>query len=151
MSGVAIVEVPNADPAWVPLASGVRVLVQPAGEVELATARAWMRRAIEKIEAIAPLPEQGEAGQATRQSVSNALFVRGLARLCVQGWEGVNGEFSPGAAAVLIEMPGMTVPFLDAALRIHNARAAEGNESGLAPNGTLAAGQPIAKDAEAPA
>ena len=154
-----MIEVPAFE--WWDLAHGVSVLAKPAAEVEYATARAWTRRAVEKIEAIEPLPDTPVELPATdnksvrqvyeRDAVFNGLLTQNLARLCISDWKGVKGPFSPEGAARLMEVDGMAAPFGARVLATFLQRVSEGNASGSAPNGTSEADPDTAKDAAPPA
>jgi hypothetical protein len=63
-----------------------------------------------------------------------------LARLTITAWEGVEGDCTPDACAVLMQMIGMAEEYFPAALAVMMAHDAEGNAFAPAPSGTSAAG-----------
>lgn len=136
-----MIEVTDMSPRWVDLAQGARVLLVPPGEAEIATASAWANQAMDRVEAVEVLDEK------YRNQIYTGLFARGIARLCIKGWEGVKGECTPDGAASLIQMPGQTAPFVIELNKVIKLGREEGNGSGAAPNGTSAAAPDTAGDA----
>ncbi|MDQ1079695.1 hypothetical protein [Pseudoroseomonas cervicalis] len=132
-------------PRWLELARGVRVLYAPPGEAEWAAAVIMARRHLAEIEA-----KTGEMSEVERGALLDRLIAKGAARLAISGWEGVEDEFSPAGAEILMSMPGMFELFIRQVMADLDAVKSEGNASAPAPNGTSEAGENTATDVASP-
>lgn len=142
------------EPVWLDLPMGVRVQVRPYRAAILNAARVYAGRVLEalaKAEAdrreagLPPSPDDaGLDDPDMRAGLSEMLVHKGIARHAIIAWEGVGGEASPENFGRLMESPVFAGPFMDKYLALRTILDAEGNASAPAPNGTSAAGAPIA-------
>lgn len=132
---------PSFDARWTDLAQGVRVYHRPATRAEVTAASAWARQEADKAtEATAALLNGAKPSDDRMAAVVMGFTSIALARLTITAWEGVEGDCTPDACAVLMQMIGMAEAFFPAALSVMMQQDAEGNGFAPAPNGTLAAG-----------
>ncbi|MFO1058494.1 MAG: hypothetical protein U1E53_16195 [Dongiaceae bacterium] len=86
--------------------------------------------------------------------MAETLLVKILGRQVIEAWEGVQladgsgpAPVTPEAVNELLDLPAMAVAFLRQATEPIAALVAEGNGSGVAPNGTMAAAPTTARGA----
>jgi hypothetical protein len=134
---------------WVELPHGVRLRVAPLTTVVVAAAQASARRRALELLGKEELPEQ----ENLRRGVALMLTIQALGRECIRAWEGVVDEegamvpAAPEAIEVLLSHEEMAFAFFDAVMAPLRVVEAEGNASGPAPHGTVAAGQNTAEAA----
>lgn len=134
---------PVAEPYWLDLAPGVRVLVDPCSSALMVAARS-----APEVEAVAL--DGSEHEQAL-------VFAKAIARIAIRAWEGVGDidgnpvEPSPALIAALLDLypifERFQVDYLGRGLMLE----AEKNASSPAPSGTSAGARPIAVPAGEPA
>jgi hypothetical protein len=134
---------------WVELPHGVRLRVAPLTTVMVAAAQAAARRRALELLGKEDVPEQ----ENLRRGVALMLTIQALGRECIRAWEGVVDEegamvpAAPEAIEVLLSHEEMAFAFFDAVMTPLRVVEAEGNASGPAPHGTVAAGQNTAEAA----
>lgn len=134
---------PVAEPYWLDLAPGVRVLVDPCSSALMVAARSTP-----EVEAIAL------DGSAHEQAL---VFAKAIARIAIRDWEGVGDvdgnpvEPTPALIAALLDLypifERFQVDYLGRGLMLE----AEKNALSPAPRGTSAGATPIAVPAADPA
>lgn len=134
---------PVAEPTWLDLAAGVRVLVDPCSSAIMVAARSTP-----EVEAIAL--DGSEHEQAL-------VFAKAIARIAIRAWEGVGDidgnpvEPSPALIDALLDLypifERFQVNYVGRGLMLE----AEKNVSPPAPSGTSAGARPIAVPAADPA
>jgi hypothetical protein len=144
-----MLKLPSAEPAWLDLPRGVRVLHRPASPAEYVAANAWAHaRATEAEDAMRE--RLGDVTTDHRGLYAGFLCIA-LARLCVTAWEGVEGDCTPDGLAALMQVHGMAEVYLVAAMALVMGLRDEGNGSAPAPNGTTAGAPTTAGPVEQPA
>jgi hypothetical protein len=151
------------EPRWLDLGYGVRVLVRPFNAAVLAAVRNEAGQLAREIRdnrmALflagldpANLPDLDD--EHVISGLAEAMLVKILGRQVIEAWEGVlqadgsaPAPVTPEAVNELLDLPAMAVAFLRQATEPIAALVAEGNGSGAAPNGTMAAAPAIATGA----
>ncbi len=161
--GVRISENPPVDPYWLPLPRGVEVYVKPLSPALYQTARiAGTRkvgilleaqdRIIEAGGVIEDLPDLTDEN--AKLGLSQVFFAENLAIVAIMEWSGVydmegeKAKVSEGMIRGLMADPLINDAFLTRYISRLEAWLAEGKDSGISPNGTMAQVPNIAKGVE---
>lgn len=142
------------EPYWLDLPAGVRVKVRPLNTAIMSAAQAQV------IKQILAMRDSGDRGAPNmdddqiRLGLSESLLIKALALGAIVEWEGVMLPDSDGLAPITPQTTGdlMDIWFIAQEFWKQYTSSlslleAEGNASGLAAHGTLAAGQATAKGA----
>jgi hypothetical protein len=144
-----MLRLPSAEPTWLDLAQGVRVLHRPASPAEFSAANHWAAGRVAAAEAaLVERLGMAELPEADRRNVHAGYLVAALARLCIRDWSGVEGPCTAEGLESLMQVSGMAEAYLPAAMALVMAVATEGNGCAPAPNGTMAGAPNTAGDAE---
>jgi hypothetical protein len=152
------------EPRWLDLGYGVRVRVRPINAAVLGAARSEAQalgrqlrddRTALLLAGLDPANLPNLDDEHALAGIAEALLAKILARATIEAWEGVlardgdgPAEPTPAAIADLMEFPHMAAAFLARSTAPLDALVTEGNGSGTAPNGTMAAVPPTATGAE---
>ncbi len=150
-------------PYWLELPAGVRVKLRPLSTAIMSAAQAcvikqitgWRRERQSRLEAgadVSDIPDVDD--EETRLGLSESLLIKALARGAIIEWQGVLTSDGDAPATVSDQAVNdlMDIWFIAQEFWKHYTDAlflleAEGNASGPAANGTLAAGRDIAQPA----
>ncbi len=144
------------EPYWMQLPASVRVRVRPLTTAVMSAAQSQVIKHIiamrEACKTDPTLPDIDDEG--TRLALSESLLIKALARGAIIEWEGVMLPDSDALAPISDQTLGDLMDIWFVAQEFWKQYTSslalldtEGNGSGLAPNGTLAAGQDIAESA----
>lgn len=154
------------EPFWLDLGAGVRFKVRPPTTALMETARAAVRRELEKLRkardelvavgaTVTGMPNLADPNVADGEF--SAALARELARYAVVAWEGVaNDDGTPAEPseaniAMAMQLDAVARTFTALYLLSLEGLAAEGNASAPAPHGNSGAGATTATDAAQPA
>ncbi|OKH89211.1 hypothetical protein [Thalassospira sp. TSL5-1] len=150
------------EPYWLDLPHDVRLQVRPLDTSLYEAARHKGARLAQRLISdhaeitlaggtVGELPDLNDPDAIN--GLSQFLFTQALATLAIMTWEGVLDDknapcpVNETSVAMLMRIPSIADEFLRKYTKPHHDVLAEGNGSGLAPNGISAAGPNIAPDA----